>query len=157
MVETPSKRAFMLNPSQSFTIAGEGFGEGFKRSKYRKYKGKLSLSINTSPVPRHTRVMCIRTREGWWGRIRGRISNSQCFNAEAENFNAARSIQSSFRSTATLPRRCDDKPIATTDATRLLRTWGPTIASASVAEIVWRVPHWQRRLGTPPGNDAGEG
>src|SRR5690606_19981243 len=59
------------NPSQSFTGAGEGFGEGFQRRFCLINRKKLSLSINTTPVPALARAMRFRTRTGAWGMISG--------------------------------------------------------------------------------------
>lgn len=68
------------NPSQSFPGAGEGFGEGFQRRFCLINRKKLSLFINTTPVPARTRAMRFRTRTRVWGMISGEglISDRPC-------------------------------------------------------------------------------
>lgn len=58
-----------VNVSQNATVLGEGFGEGFQTGLSPKNREKLSLFINTSPVPARVRAMRLRTRKGVVGRI----------------------------------------------------------------------------------------
>ena len=146
----PLKSLKMSNMRLNVAQIRDGLVTDFHGAKVHKYKKKLSIYMYLSPCHAHTRAMCLRTHEGCKPDLSA-VSSKCHFSAPT--------IATRLRQEIDRERLCEG-PIR--------RDSGPTCRprcevppwqriSATVAETFDRVPQWQRRLGTPPGNDTGEG